>query len=44
MIVYGKPFISNPDLMEKLRDAVPLAPWDESTFYEGGRQGYLDDL
>ena len=43
MIVFGKPFISNPDLVNKLRDGVPLQPWDESTFYEGGRQGYLPD-
>jgi N-ethylmaleimide reductase len=44
MIVFGKPFISNPDLAEKLRDGVPLEPWDESTFYEGGRRGYLEDF
>lgn len=41
MIAFGKPFISNPDLVTRLRDGLPLQPWDESTFYEGGRHGYL---
>jgi N-ethylmaleimide reductase len=42
MIVYGKPFISNPDLVRKLRDGLPLTSWDTSTFYTGGTRGYLD--
>lgn len=42
MVVFGKPFISNPDLVSRLRDGVPITPWDTGTFYEGGEAGYLD--
>jgi 2,4-dienoyl-CoA reductase-like NADH-dependent reductase (Old Yellow Enzyme family) len=39
---FGKLFISNPDLMERLRIGAPLAPWDPQTFYTPGPQGYVD--
>jgi len=42
MIAYGRPFISNPDLVYRFRNNVPLAAWDESTFYQGGNSGYID--
>jgi N-ethylmaleimide reductase len=42
MIVFGKAFISNPGLVNKLRDGIPLTPWDVSTFYAGGEKGYID--
>jgi N-ethylmaleimide reductase len=42
MIVFGRPFISNPDLVKKLRDDIPLTPWDTGTFYTSGTTGYLD--
>jgi len=41
-VVYGKPFISNPDLVERFRAGAELAPWDKDTFYGGGAQGYTD--
>jgi N-ethylmaleimide reductase len=41
-IVYGKLFISNPDLPERFRRNAELAEWDESTFYQGDRKGYID--
>jgi N-ethylmaleimide reductase len=41
-IVFGKPFISNPDLPHRLRVGTPLAPWDAATFYSGGAKGYID--
>lgn len=41
VIVFGKPFISNPDLVDKFRKGIPLTPWDTGTFYEGGEKGYL---
>lgn len=41
-IVYGKPFISNPDLPERFRTNAPLNEWDEETFYQGDRTGYID--
>jgi N-ethylmaleimide reductase len=42
LIAFGKPFISNPDLVERLRTGAPLAPWDQATFYGGGGKGYTD--
>lgn len=42
LIAFGKPFISNPDLVERLRAGAPLNPPDKSTFYGGGAKGYTD--
>jgi N-ethylmaleimide reductase len=42
LIAFGKPFISNPDLVERLRHESPLTPWDKETFYHGGSTGYID--
>ena len=42
LICFGRPFISNPDLVEKLQDNIPLTPGDESTFYGGNEKGYID--
>ena len=41
-ISFGRPFISNPDLVERLALRAPLNPGDVSTFYAGGRVGYVD--
>ncbi len=41
-ISIGRPFISNPDLVERIRIGAPLAPGDTSTFYSGGTEGYVD--
>ncbi|KAL7273132.1 hypothetical protein RUND412_004029 [Rhizina undulata] len=41
-IAYGRYFISNPDLPERLRKGLPLAPYDRNTFYAQGPQGYID--
>ncbi|MGJ5816516.1 alkene reductase [Paludibaculum fermentans] len=41
-IVYGRPFISNPDLVERFRVDAPLSPWDVRTFYGGDDHGYTD--
>ena len=41
-ISFGRPFISNPDLVERLRTGAPLAPDDMATWYSQGPQGYLD--
>ena len=40
--VFGRLFISNPDLPERLRKGASLADWDMDTFYQGGERGYLD--
>ncbi|MCW5701058.1 MAG: alkene reductase [Xanthobacteraceae bacterium] len=42
LIAFGKPFISNPDLVERLKQGVPLNAWDKNTFYGGGVKGYTD--
>jgi len=41
-ISFGRPFISNPDLVERLKAGAPLAPADTGTFYSGGPSGYVD--
>lgn len=42
LVAFGKPFISNPDLVRRLREGAPLNPWDKNTFYGGGEAGYID--
>lgn len=41
-IVFGKLFVSNPDLPHRFKIGAPLAPWDATTFYSGGVKGYID--
>jgi N-ethylmaleimide reductase len=42
LVAFGRPFISNPDLVERLRLGAPLNPADQETFYAGGEKGYID--
>jgi N-ethylmaleimide reductase len=42
MVAFGRPFISNPDLVERLRSGAPLAPLHVETLYGGGAAGYTD--
>jgi N-ethylmaleimide reductase len=41
LISFGRGFLANPDLVERLRTGLPLAPADEATYYQGGDAGYL---
>lgn len=41
-VAYGKPYISNPDLVERFRQGATLADWDQDTFYTPGSKGYTD--
>ena len=41
-IVFGKPFIANPDLPRRMREAIALAEPDFSTIYSGAERGYVD--
>lgn len=41
-VAFGQPFISNPDLPERFRRGLPIAPWDQKTFYTEGPAGYTD--
>ena len=42
LVAFGKPFISNPDLVRRLRDDEPLAALNPKTLYGGGAEGYID--
>lgn len=42
LIAYGRFFISNPDLVERLEKGLPLNSYDRSTFYAFTDKGYLD--
>ena len=44
LIAFGRPFISNPDLVERLKKGSPLAEADQTTFYSPGAEGYTDYL
>jgi N-ethylmaleimide reductase len=41
-VAFGRKFIANPDLPERLRKNAPLNPDDPSTYYGGGPKGYTD--
>ncbi|WP_328710583.1 alkene reductase [Microbispora hainanensis] len=41
LISFGRAFIANPDLVERLRQGLPIAPDDKATWYQGGDAGYL---
>ncbi|WCM95221.1 alkene reductase [Acidovorax sp. NCPPB 2350] len=42
LFAFGRPFISNPDLVERLKSGAPLAQLDPATLYGGGAAGYTD--
>ncbi len=42
LVAFGRPFISNPDLVERLRLGAALAPLDRATLFGGGAHGYTD--
>jgi N-ethylmaleimide reductase len=42
MVAFGRWFISNPDLVERIRKGAPFTEPDRSTFYGGGAKGYID--
>jgi N-ethylmaleimide reductase len=42
LVSFGRPFIVNPDFVERLRAREALANADPSTFYTPGAQGYVD--
>ncbi|MBI3349528.1 MAG: alkene reductase [Burkholderiales bacterium] len=41
-VAIGRPFISNPDLVERLKNDLPWTPFQKETFYGGGAEGYTD--
>lgn len=42
LVAFGKAYIANPDLAERLAVNAPLNPPDTTTFYGGGAKGYTD--
>ncbi|HEY8709764.1 MAG TPA: alkene reductase [Burkholderiaceae bacterium] len=42
LVAFGKPFISNPDLVHRLRIDAPLAALNRDTLYGGSAAGYTD--
>lgn len=43
LVAFGKPFIGNPDLVERMKKNFPLnIKLDASTFYASGAKGYTD--
>jgi N-ethylmaleimide reductase len=42
LFAFGRPFIANPDLVERLKTGAPLANLNPATLYGGGAAGYID--
>ena len=42
LIAFGRPFISNPDLVERITNGSELAQPDPNTFYSADEKGYTD--
>ncbi|MFT5253072.1 MAG: N-ethylmaleimide reductase [Flavobacteriales bacterium] len=42
LVAYGKPYVSNPDLVARFEHNLVLADWDQDTFYTTGAKGYTD--
>ena len=42
LICFGRPFISNSVLVEKLKNDLPLTPGDQKTLYGGDEREYID--
>ena len=42
LVSFGRPFIANPDLPERLRTGAPIADLDATTLYTPGAAGYTD--
>ncbi|MEI9986848.1 MAG: hypothetical protein WDN69_29025 [Aliidongia sp.] len=42
LVAFGRPYIANPDLVERLATGAPLAETDWHSVYAAGRHGYAD--
>ncbi|CAD6538893.1 hypothetical protein LMG28727_03582 [Paraburkholderia kirstenboschensis] len=42
LVAFGRWFSSNPDLPERLRRALPLAPYQRDAFWGGDERAYID--
>lgn len=41
-VAFGRYFVSNPDLPLRIREGLPLSPYDRETFYTFDEHGYTD--
>ena len=42
LVAFGRPFIANPDLVQRMQKGIALAAPDFPTFYTPGPKGYTD--
>ena len=42
LVAFGRPFLANPDLVQKLATGAALTAPDFGTFYTPGERGYTD--
>jgi N-ethylmaleimide reductase len=42
LVAFGRAFIANPDLVERMRKQIPLSDMDPTKLYTPGPEGYLD--
>ena len=42
LVAFGRPYISNPDLVERFTTGIPLAEIDWNSVYASGAEGYSD--
>ncbi|MEO5788764.1 alkene reductase [Gelidibacter sp.] len=40
LVSFAKLYISNPDLVGRFREHIPISKWDADTFYTLGKEGY----
>ncbi len=41
-VAFGRYYISNPDLAQRIQQGIALTPYDRATFYGGDDKGYTD--
>ena len=42
LVAFGRPFLANPDLVDRMKQGTPLQDPDPATFYTPGPEGYTD--
>jgi N-ethylmaleimide reductase len=42
LVAFGKPYVSNSNLVARFENNLALADWDQDTFYTSGAEGYTD--
>ncbi|RSL48292.1 hypothetical protein BHE90_006618 [Fusarium euwallaceae] len=42
VVAFGRPYISNPDLVYKAKNGIEFAPFDPKTMYAQSDEGYID--